>query len=392
MAITDLVYIDATGYHYSDYPSFLSWLQGQYQAIYGADVYLGADSQDGQFVAVYKRQFFDSAAVGASVYNSFSPVTAQGVGLSRNVKINGIQRNVSSNSTVQLVLVGVYGTVLTNAIAVDSLQQQWAIPSPTTIPSSGTVTVTATAVVTGALNALPNTITGIFTPTQGWQTVNNPAAATPGAGVESDVALRARQIVSTANPSQTVFDGTLGAVANVSGVISSQGYENDTETTDGNGLPAHSISIVVVGGDENAIADAIQVHKTPGTTTYGTTTVDTVDSRGMPVPINFYYATPATIGVQVTITPLTGYDSSYAALIQTAISNFINTPALPIGSDIIITKLYPLAYLNGAPQSLTYNVVSIEIKKNSGSYGTTNIQLLFNENPICATTNVSVVT
>jgi len=162
--------------------------------------------------------------------------------------------------------------------------------------------------------------------------------------------------------------------------------------TDSNGLPPHSISVVVVGGDENAIANAIQVHKTPGTHTYGTTTVDTVDSRGMPVPINFYYATPATIGVQVTITPLAGFDPSYSVLIQDAISAFIQTPALPIGADIVITKLYPLAYLNGMPQSLTYNVDSIEIQKNGGGFGTSNIQLNFNENPVCAPSNVVVIT
>lgn len=392
MDITDLVYIDATGYHYADFPTFLAFFQAGYQNIYGADVYLGDDSQDGQWLAVQAQAAFDSAAAGASTFNSFSPVTAQGVGLSRLVKLNGLERNISSNSTAQLVVVGTAFTVISNGIAVDALQQQWALPSSVTIPSGGTITVTGTAVVSGALNALPNTITSIFTPTLGWQTVNNPAAATAGAGVETDAELRTRQIFSTANPSNTVLEGTVGAVGNVDGVIAVQPYENDTDSTDANGLPPHSIAIVVVGGDEDSIAAAIQVHKTPGTNTYGTTTVPTVDSKGMPLDINFFYATDATIGVQVTITPLTGFDPSYEALIQDAISAFLQTPAQPIGADIIITKLYPLAYLNGAPQSLTYNVDSIQIKKNAGSFGTSNIQLLFNEDAICAPSNVVIIT
>lgn len=400
MLISDLVYIDSFGYHYADFPTFLTWVQSNFQQIYGADVYLGNDSQDGQWTSFLAQAFYDTAALGASIYNSFSPTTAQGVGLSRVVQINGIQRNTSGFSTVELVLVGVNGTTLSNAIAIDTNQQQWSIPTPTTIPGSGTITVTATAIAPGAITALPNTITGIFTPTNGWQSVNNPAAATPGAGVEIDAALRTRQSQSVANPSLTVFEGTLGAVRNVSGVITAQGYENPTNTTDANGLPPHSISVVASGGLDSDVASAIQVHKTPGAQTYGSTTVLVDDSHGMPIYINFYRPTNATINAQVTITPLAGYDSSFAALIQAAISAAIL--AVPtnefsnIGIDIVITKLYPAAYLiaNGVqnPAGLTFNVVSIEISKNANPLGSVDVQLLFNEIPVCIPSSVVVVT
>lgn len=398
MAISDLVFIDSTGYHYLDYPSFLTFIQNSYKGIYGADVYLGSDSQDGQFLAVLAQAFFDTAALGASVYNSFSPTGAQGVGLSRNVKINGLERDIATHSTVDLDIGGTTGTVLTNAIAIDTLQQQWSVPT-TTIPLAGTITVTCMAVDIGAIQALPNTITGIFTPTNGWQTVNNPAAATPGAPVESDGELRTRQTISVANPSQTVFAGTMGAVGNVVGVTSFKGYENATGSTDSNGLPAHSIAVIALGGLDSDIAAAIQIHKTPGTQTDGTTTVDTFDSQGMPLAIKFYRPTNAVIHVLVTITPLVGYTSGYATLIQNAVAEFI-APAVGavIGGSIIITKLYAVAYLfasNGVqnPAGLSYNIVSIEIAKNGGSLGTSDIALLFNEIPVCdPSTDVTVAT
>lgn len=390
MQISDLVYIDSAGYHYADYPTFLSWIQGKYQDIYGADVYLGADSQDGQFLAVLAQAFFDTAAVGASTYNSFSPSTAQGVGLARNVKINGIKKRSATNSTVELTIVGVANTVLTNAIAIDTLQQKWSIPT-TTIPISGTVTVTATAMDAGAVAALPNTITGIFTPTQGWQTVNNASAATVGVAVEQDAELRTRQSQSTANPSLTVFEGTMGAVENVSGVTKAKGYENDTNTTDGNGLPPHSIAVVAQGGLDADIAAAIQVHKTPGTQTYGTTTVPVNDSHGMPLNINFYRPTQATIGVRVTLTPLDGWSTDYEALIEQAVAAAV--VAADIGGSIIITKLYVIAYLVGTPAYGSFNIVSIELKKNAGSFGTADIALLFNEVAVCnPATDVVIVT
>src|SRR5882757_3365374 len=215
--VATLAFIDSTGYHYAAFPDWQAWLVSQYQAIYGSDVVLSPDSQDGQFLAVLAQAFFDTAALGSSVYNSFSPITAQGTGLARLVKINGVTKQAATNSTVTLTIVGVAGTTLTGAIAVDTLQQQWSIPT-TTIPNSGTIDVTATALLPGAVAALANTITGIFTPTQGWQTVNNAAAATLGAPVISDAQLRAQQAQSVANPSLTVFEGTVGAVENVPGV------------------------------------------------------------------------------------------------------------------------------------------------------------------------------
>lgn len=394
MAVTDLANITSAGYFFADFPTFLAYIQGVYRSVYGSDIYLGDDSQDGQFTSILAQAIFDTAALGGSTYNSFSPATAQGVGLARNVKINGLEKRIATFSTADLVIVGVVGTPLINAIAVDTLQQQWNIPN-LTIPSAGTITVTASASVLGSIQALPNTITGIFTPTNGWQTVNNPDAATAGAPVETDGQLRQRQQISTANPSLTVFEGTLGAVGNVAGVTSVQGYENDTGSTDANGLPHNSISIVVSGGTDADVASAIQIHKTPGTQTYGTTSVPTTDSHGMPLTINFYRPTTATIHVQVTITPFVSYNSNYAALIQQSIADYV--VSIPIGGDVVITKMYSLAYLisNGVqnPAGLTYNVVSIEIAKNGGSLATTDIQLDFNEITVCdPSTDVTVVT
>jgi uncharacterized phage protein gp47/JayE len=393
--ISSLCYIDATGYHYADFPTTLAAVQGAFQSIYGADVYLGADSQDGQWTSVLAQAFYDTFALGAATYSSLAPSTAQGVGLSRIVKFNGLVRITATYSTVDLVIVGVAGTVIANGVAADSLQQQWALPSSVTIPNSGTITVTATAVQVGALQALPNTITTIFTPTNGWQTVNNPAAATAGVGVESDGALRIRQTVSTSLPAQTVFDATIAAVANTAGVTAVEGYENYTNSTDANGLPPHSISIVAEGGDDTAVATAIQIKKTPGTDTYGTTSVPLTDSQGMPITINFYRPTVATIGVQVSLTRLAGWDISYETLIADSIAAYItNTTIIPIGGDIVITKLYVQGYLNGTnpTAAATFNLESIELKKNSGSFAASDIQLLFNEIAACdPTANVSFI-
>lgn len=47
MAETPICTIDEAGIHAPDFPTVLNWLKEQYRAIYGQDVYLENDSQDG---------------------------------------------------------------------------------------------------------------------------------------------------------------------------------------------------------------------------------------------------------------------------------------------------------------------------------------------------------
>lgn len=359
MTVTDLVFIDSAGYHFADFPAFLAYLTGAYTDIYGADVYLGEDSQDGQWLGIVAQALYDTAAIGAAIYNSFSPLTAQGVGLSRVVKINGLRRQSATNSTVELVIGGTVFTNIVNGIAIDDLNQQWALPSSVTIPMSGTITVTATSITAGAIQAQPDSITSIFTPTQGWQTVNNPTAATVGQPFETDNVLRNRQSISTSIPAQTVFDATIGAVSNVPGVIALSPYENDSDITDSNGLPPHSISLVVEGGTDTDIAQTILDYKTPGTNTYGTTSVSLTDAKGVPITINFFRPTLAPIAVQVTLTPLSSWISSNQDIIAAAIAAYISS--IKIGGDIILTQLYAVAYVPNSTAAGSFNIEGIEI-------------------------------
>lgn len=385
MAFDSLVYVDATGLHTPDYPTTLAYYTAATQAIFGSDIYLGPDSQDGQYISIFALSAFDCCQVAQAVYNSYSPLTAVGQALSTQVKINGIARDVATYSSVDLYLVGQVGTTITNGIALDTLNQQWLLPATVIIPLSGDVTVTATAQNAGAVTAAPNTVTTIFTPTLGWQTVNNPAASVAGAPVETDAELRIRQTLSVAQPALTVFESTVGFVASVPGVTRFQGYENDTNVTDANGIPPHSIAIVAEGGDSVAIAQAIWDKKTPGTGTYGTTSETIYDIYGIPDVINFFRPTVATIGVQINITPLAGFASTTVALIQASVASYINS--LPIGQDVLISRVYPPANLTGTPEGATYDIADpttdLQLAKNGGGYAPANITLTFIEVATC---------
>lgn len=389
MAISDLVYIDATGYHYPDYPTVLSEIQNGLKSIYGNDIYIEPDSQDGQLVAVFSLAIHDNMALGASVYNAFSPSTAQDTGLSRNVKINGIARRIATYSTADLTIVGQQGTVILNGQAEDITGQKWNLPASVTIPISGDIIVTATAVDIGAIRAGAGEINKITTPTLGWQTVTNVLAAVEGVPIETDFELRQRQTISVALPSKSVIEGTVGAVASVDGVTRYKGYENDTSVTDADGIPPHSIAIIAEGGTVADIATAIAVHKTPGTGTYGTTNYTVVDQYGVPNLINFFRPTNVAVKVEVTIDAFDGYISPTGDAIKQAVADYINS--LDIGDDVYLTRLYVPANLSNAQIGETFNVTLIRIAKLADPFATSNVTLTFIEAAECSVSDITLI-
>ena len=388
MAFNDLIYFDSTGFHYADYPTLLARITSDFKSIYGIDSYVDPDSQDGQNLAIRATAIYDMCQIVSAGFMQFSPTFAQGLWLSSTVKTNGIRRLTATNSTVDLTIVGTAGTVITNGQAEDTNGNKWNLPATVTIPLSGTITITATSAVAGAITASSATITKIATPTLGWQTVNNILAATAGRNMETDAELRTRQRVSTAMPSLSVLEGIKGGIANTIGVTRSKVYENDTNITDTDGIPAHSISAVVEGGTTQAIADVIALRKTPGTGTYGTSSATNYDRYGVPNVINFYRPTSVIIKIEVTISALSGYITAYADLIKQALVDYITT--LEIGDDVYLTKLYVPANLSGTAAGLTFDISLIEIAKNADPLGVANLTLAFNEVALSLTTDITV--
>lgn len=383
-----LAWLDDTGLHLPDYPAVLEDLQARVRGVYGDDLYLGDDSPDGQLVAIFARAVFDAYSLAGQVYNSFAPGTAQGAALSRMVPINGIRRDKAGRSTADVRCIGQAGTVIRNGRARDVQGGIWLLPAEVVIPLEGEITVTASAEDEGEIRAGAGEINIIATPCRGWQSVGNPAAAVPGAAVESDARLRARQAVSTALPSLSVFDGTLGAVAAVSGVTRSRGYENDTGAPDDNGIPAHSICLVVEGGNASAIAEAIARKKTPGTGTYGDIAVSVPDAKGVPNVIRFYRPTDKRITARITIKPLAGYLSTTGEAARTAFAEAVNT--LGIGEDVLLSRLYPPLIRADLEGQRTFDVVDILLGEGEGDMAVANITIPFNGVAVCDVADVEL--
>jgi len=382
--------VTASGISAPDYQTILTSITSYFQQIYGTDAYLDPDSKDGQMVALVALAIHDANNTAIQVYNSFSPSTGMADALTRNVKINGISRKSATNSTVDVTLTGTAGTTITNGSVKDANGIIWNLPASVTIGTGGSVIATATCASSGAVAAVIGSVNQINTPMRGWTSVTNSSAATVGTAVEKDSDLRTRQGQSVALPSLTPFDAVDGALANIVGVTRHKLYENDTGTVDANGLPAHSLSAIVDGGDATVIAQTIRGKKGQGVSTYGSTSVTVPDKYGNPHVISFYRSTDVPIYIALSLKVFTGYTTQVGEQIKQALADYINS--LVIGDDVLLSRVYSPANLGvvSGGSAKYYDITSLQIGKSAGSVAAANIVIAFNESASCSTANIAL--
>ncbi|QCK79170.1 hypothetical protein E4K08_22595 [Raoultella ornithinolytica] len=383
--------VTAEGISAPDYQTVLDTITGYFQQIYGNDAYLEPDSKDGQMVALVALAIHDANNTAISVYRSFSPATALGDALTSNVKINGITRRAATNSTVDLLLTGTVGTAITNGSVRDTNSVVWNLPATVVIGSDGTVVATATCANSGAVAAVAGSVNGINTPTRGWASVTNPLAATVGVAAETDAELRVRQSQSVALASLTPFDAVDGAIANVEGVTRHKLFENDQEVTDSNGLPPHSISAIVEGGDATEIANTIRSVKGQGVSTYGTTSVIVTDKYGNPYTIRFSRPVDVPIYVSITLQALTGYSSEVGDEIKAAVAAYINS--LAIGDSVLLSRVYSPANLGvvSGGNARYYDIMELLIGRSADDVAAANLVVAYDESASCSVDNIALV-
>ncbi|EMO6449574.1 TPA: baseplate J/gp47 family protein [Klebsiella pneumoniae] len=382
--------VTAEGISAPDYQTVLDAITGYFQQIYGSDAYLDPDSKDGQMVALVALAIHDANNTAISVYRSFSPSTALADALTSNVKINGITRRAATNSTVDELIEGEAGTLITNGSVKDANGIIWNLPAQVAIGIDGTVIATATCSVAGAVAAPAGSVNKINTPTRGWVSATNPQAATVGVAAETDAELRVRQSQSVALASLTPFDAVDGAIANVEGVTRHKLFENDTEVTDANGLPAHSISAVVEGGDATVIANTIRSVKGQGVSTFGMTAVVVTDRYGNPYTIRFSRPVDVPVFVSITLRALTGYTSDVGDEMKAAVASYINS--LAIGDSVLLSRVYSPANLGvvSGGNARYYDIMELLIGRSADSVAAANLTVLYDEAVSCSVENIEI--
>lgn len=174
-------------------------------------------------------------------------------------------------------------------------------------PGTGAVDLPMVAEVSGPIGADPNTLTQIQTPISGWRGVTNLASDTQGQLVETNPALRVRREAELAQQGTSTHEAIRAALLKVGAgtanpVTSVKIIDNETDLTDANGLPPHSLCAIVLGGADADVANALwKATGGSGIFTYGNTTVVITDSQQNPQTVNFFRPIAVPIYISLTV-------------------------------------------------------------------------------------------
>lgn len=305
----------------------IAYYTTQYQTIYGADINLSSDTPDGQMMNIWVQSILDVQDLMRQIYTSFDPDQAFGVTLDERVAINGIQRqagtptitNITITTNQALNLYGVDQESFDPFTVSDNEGNRYLLQTTFPAPSAGEYILSFQAEVPGARATTPNTITVPVSIVLGVTSINNPTSYTTlGINEESDAELKIRRQQSVAIGSQGYLAGLLAALENITGVTFAKVYENVTGSTDGDGIPGHSIWVIVSGtGTAAEIAKAIYNKRNAGCGLKGAQTYNVVGPDGGIFVVRWDNVETETLYIKFTATSLDGINPvNYAAILE----------------------------------------------------------------------------
>lgn len=248
-------------------------LESDFQTIYGTDININQNSPDGQLINIFAQGGSDIRSLLYQIYNSFDPDYATGRILDARCAINNVFRKSGTYTTVDITIVTDRSVELegvddkeddTGYTIQDNAGNQFVLMNTQTLVAGTNTGITFRAKEIGAVETTPNTITTPVTIVLGVLSVNNPSAGTTGVEEETDAQLKIRRRQSVSIGSTGYLNGLEGSLQQLEGMIDAKVYENVTGTTDSDGIPGHSIWVVVDGGSAADIADTIFKKRSAG--------------------------------------------------------------------------------------------------------------------------------
>lgn len=327
-------------------------------AIYGTDINVDPNSPDGQFINIFAQAAIDQLEFILQVYNSFDPDKAIGVSLDARCAINGVIRKPGTR-TVQSITVVVSQALTLKGVDLypgeaftvqDSSGNRYELITTDSPSGAGSQSLAFQSVLLGPVTSALNTIVTAVTVQQGVTSVNNPTAATTlGTTEETDYALRIRRTQSVSLPSQGYLDGLYAAILAITDVTSARIYENDTNVTDADGIPAHSIWAVVAGGENADIGNAIYVKRSLGCGMKGSVVVPITQVDDTTFDVLFDRPVAEDLYIKFDVTAITGsVDPDYIRQqLLLLLSYGINIPADTTSIVTLIRAISPNASVSG---------------------------------------------
>lgn len=384
--------ITATGFVLKPLDVILSEIEADQLSEIGPALNIEADAVIGQINGIFSAKLAEAWECLQAVYASQYPDSAAGVPLDNVASISGVTRLPATKSAVTVTLTGTPATVIPagRVLSVDPAGDRFVLLEDATIPGGGSVDAVFEAEEFGPVRANSGTLTEIETPAVGWASATNADDALLGRNVETDENLRTRRILALAQPASATADAIRSEVLDVDGVTTASVYENNTEITDGEGRPMKSVEVVVEGGTDEEVAQAIFESKASGIRAYGTTdsedvedSIGTIHEIGFTRPTSVVILTEAEILFEDTV-PLAEYPDRIDA-IKVALADYLD--ALPVGADVVRNRLFAPIY--AAVEGIA-DVTILKVARFGDPLGTANLTISRRERATGDTSDMDV--
>lgn len=276
--------------------------------IYGQNINIEQNSPDGQFINILAQAKKDILDLCVQYYNNLDADRVVGIPQQILYKLNGL---IIKAFTYSYVYVNVTTTGPVNLqgldedienadgvgyTVVDTNGNRWILAESQSL-AAGTHLLNFRAAELGSITALPNTINIMETILAGVSGVNNPANNyITGATGESDSEFRTRRNQSVTMPSQGFDDSIEAQLLTLNNVTQAKAYQNRGNTTQ-NGIPPHTVWVVVEGGSSDDIGRVIYNNLPPGIPMKGETSVEVLRPNGSYETI--YYDTPTAVPIYI---------------------------------------------------------------------------------------------
>lgn len=321
----------------------LEEIRQRFRDEFGDNIDLSDASPEGQIIAIFAERESLVWELAQDVYNSQYPLTSEGNQLDNVVSLTGTVRRgpqfsvvtsgVARGANGTIVPAGTIISVVGNSTARFITQENAVID----IVDGGTfksANIELLAETAGPVLANAGTLTEIETPVGGMDSFTNELDADVGSNTETDAELKARrdqelQIAGAATIEAILSE--LNARELVEAVIV---FQNNTSIIDSDGRPPHSLDIVVLGDDEDDLAEAIFLVVGGGIETIGDITKSVTDSQGFSQTVRFSRPTEVTIWLEADITKGALYPVDGDAQVEQAFLDYGST--LTVGQDIVV--------------------------------------------------------
>ncbi len=262
-------------------PEYKATLEANYSAIEGVSFDLSSNSPDGQLIVSFAQGYYELDQAQIKTWTARDPRLAEDADLDA---LAAHQKVIRYQNKKSITLIPCYGTGLLSKghqIRDNQSGLTWTlIDDPLSLPSDGSFECEQ------AGPNYPSNDISIQTPESYWTSIGNPLSTSEGRIRESNAQLRYRRSERVAGPSQAMEDSILAAIWAVDDVTDVRAYINPYLSESPDGQPGKTYQVFVVGGIDDAIANAIYLSQPPLMNSIGNIEVNVITENnpyGRPV-------------------------------------------------------------------------------------------------------------